>query len=677
MYNKKGLVSKVNDISSETTIYYTYDFSGNKIGEYRQKESGDLSYQIDYDANGNKVEKTSVNGTTKTITTGTDSDGNSFVSNDGITVKTESDDFNRTEKTKLDTPGNNQFLSEYEYCEYTNDSGTHLTNRISKIIQSYNNTDLFDFEYTYDNVGNIKTIKENGTNRITCNYDGLNQLVDVKDTVNNNITFYSYDDGGNITNVLVKDLDNNGEAHNTISSVNYTYDTTWKDKLTAYDGQPITYDAMGNPLEYRDGMTFTWENGRWLSKISKGNSNYVMQYDINGLRTKKGTTKYYYDTDNNLIAMVASPSNNNTLLFYYDSDNNPTAFQYNDTMYYYVKNIQGDIIRIVNENGTTEVTYDYDAWGRILSVKNSSGNTITPSKSNLAGLNPFRYRGYVFDDETGLYYLQSRYYDPKTGRFLNADTYFDTATSILGTNCYAYSDNNPINKYDISGKKSSWILNGFLGKWYKNSFWDIYDGYFYYGNSSPQWFFGYCNLYDSLSKYAFMNLQWIRLFFNYNNKLWRIEIWKGIYGTLNAYFNLIGYYGRNKGLFYGSEIGLYYMPSDWYSFNGLNPKYGWIRYLRYKSGIFDSVNKKDYQYMSMKMYYKGKLLYSRTTTTWWLTAFKYQLGDARPSDLTLCVWIKFNTKKLRDIFFNELKKKESIKEKNSYIKDGYKVYFKW
>lgn len=287
VYNKKGLVSKVNDISSETTIYYTYDFSGNKVGEYRQKASGDLSYQIDYDANGNKVEKTSVNGTTKTITTGTDSDGNSFVSNDGITVKTESDDFNRTEKTKLDTPGNNQFLSEYEYCEYTNDSGTHLTNRISKITQSYNNTDLFDFEYTYDNVGNIKTIKENGTNRITCNYDGLNQLVDVKDTVNNNITFYSYDDGGNITNVLVKDLDNNGEAHNTISSVNYTYDTTWKDKLTAYDGQPITYDSMGNPLEYRDGMTLTWENGRWLSKISKGNSNYVMQYDINGLRTKK------------------------------------------------------------------------------------------------------------------------------------------------------------------------------------------------------------------------------------------------------------------------------------------------------------------------------------------------------------------------------------------------------
>ena len=354
---------------------------------------------------------------------------------------------------------------------------------------------MFDFEYTYDNVGNIKTIKENGTNRITCNYDGLNQLVDVKDTVNNNITFYSYDDGGNITNVLVKDLDNNGEAHNTISSVNYTYDTTWKDKLTAYDGQPITYDSMGNPLEYRNGLSFTWENGRWLKAVTKNGNNINMQYDINGLRTKKGTTKYYYDTDNNLIAMVASPSNNNTLLFYYDSDNNPTAFQYNDTMYYYVKNIQGDIIRIVNENGTTEVTYDYDAWGRILSVKNSSGNTITPSKSNLAGLNPFRYRGYVYDDETGLYYLQSRYYDPKTGRFINADILIDANTgSPLSTNMFAYCENCPLYKIDTNGKDAWWIQSPSSANYAGHTSLLIqekpgYWWYFYWGDKSIQLLF--------------------------------------------------------------------------------------------------------------------------------------------------------------------------------------------
>ena len=106
---------------------------------------------------------------------------------------------------------------------------------------------------------------------------------------------------------------------------------------------------------------------------------------------------------------------NDTLHFYYDSNNSPIAFTRNNTMYYYVKNIQGDIIKIVSENGGLAYTYDYDAWGALLSIKDNQGNTI--SGNSLATTNPLRYRGYVYDDETGLYYLQSRYYDPKTGRF--------------------------------------------------------------------------------------------------------------------------------------------------------------------------------------------------------------------------------------------------------------------
>ena len=89
------------------------------------------------------------------------------------------------------------------------------------------------------------------------------------------------------------------------------------------------------------------------------------QYDINGLRTQKGNTYYYYDTDNNLIAMVKG---NDTLHFYYDSNN---------TMYYYVKNIQGDIIKIVSEYGSLAYTYDYDAWGALLSIKDNQGHTIS------------------------------------------------------------------------------------------------------------------------------------------------------------------------------------------------------------------------------------------------------------------------------------------------------------
>ena len=116
-------------------------------------------------------------------------------------------------------------------------------------------------------------------------------------------------------------------------------------------------------------------------------------------------------------------------------------------MYYYLKNIQGDIVKIVNKAGKEYVKYEYDAWGKII---NQSGETI------LRDLNPFRYRGYVYDRETGLYYLQSRYYDPVTGRFLNADVYCDTENTILGTNMFAYCENNPTNNADYDG---TWCQN--------------------------------------------------------------------------------------------------------------------------------------------------------------------------------------------------------------------------
>ena len=122
-------------------------------------------------------------------------------------------------------------------------------------------------------------------------------------------------------------------------------------------------------------------------------------------------------------------------------------------MYYYVKNIQGDIIKIVSEDGCLAYTYDYDAWGALLSIKDNQGHTISGNSTSLATTNPLRYRGYVYDDETGLYYLQSRYYDPKTGRFLNADVYFDTGSgSSLSTNMFSYCENCPLYKIDTNGK---------------------------------------------------------------------------------------------------------------------------------------------------------------------------------------------------------------------------------
>lgn len=115
-----------------------------------------------------------------------------------------------------------------------------------------------------------------------------------------------------------------------------------------------------------------------------------------------------------------------------------------DVCYYYVTNIQGDVVAIVSVNGIPVVEYTYDAWGNILSVDGSRAD-------NLGRLNPLRYRGYVYDVETGLYYLQSRYYNPEMGRFINADAFPTTGQGIIGNNMFSYCGNNPVNRIDTGG----------------------------------------------------------------------------------------------------------------------------------------------------------------------------------------------------------------------------------
>ena len=193
----------------------------------------------------------------------------------------------------------------------------------------------------------------------------------------------------------------------------------------------------------------TWEHGRQLSSLQTEDNKVNYKYDSNGMRTQKsdntGTTNYYHDSDKNLIGLTRG---NNTLLFHHDSDNNVTAFSYNGTMYYYIKNLQGDVVKIIDHSGTEVANYVYDAWGNIQSET---------GEPNIRQLNPFRYRSYVYDEETGFYYLQSRYYDPFSGRFLNADVYNDTGTSVFGTNKYVYCDNNSINYIDNTGNKKTTI----------------------------------------------------------------------------------------------------------------------------------------------------------------------------------------------------------------------------
>ncbi len=143
--------------------------------------------------------------------------------------------------------------------------------------------------------------------------------------------------------------------------------------------------------------------------------------------------------------------------FAYDVMGNPMMILHNGNRYYYLVNARGDVEGILNSAGTLVVEYRYDAWGRLLSTSGSMASTL-----GLA--NPLRYRGYVYDRETGLYYLQSRYYNPEVGRFINADAYASTGQGILSNNMFAYCLNNPVNMLDSTGYRGEcleYILHAF------------------------------------------------------------------------------------------------------------------------------------------------------------------------------------------------------------------------
>ena len=128
------------------------------------------------------------------------------------------------------------------------------------------------------------------------------------------------------------------------------------------------------------------------------------------------------------------------------------SMRFNGARYLYIKNIQGDVMAIANSAGTIYARYEYDAYGRVVSVTDGNGNDVSSQPNHIANVNPIRYRGYYYDTETGLYYVSSRYYDPEIGRWINADGYVSTGQGVLGNNMFAYCGNNPVNRKDPTGQ---------------------------------------------------------------------------------------------------------------------------------------------------------------------------------------------------------------------------------
>ena len=317
--------------------------------------------------------------------------------------------------------------------------------------------------YTYDGRGNILEIctKELDTGKVTDHmlytYTGMNQVIREEDAVRGRTFTYAYDLGGNLLENKKYYLVNGVEELRGTDT--YTYSSGWKDQLTSFNGKAITYDAMGNPLSYM-GMNLTWEKGRQLKTLKKSGTLSQYVYDNDGRRIQKTVgdkvIRFYLDGDK-IIAQ--KEEGGERMDFLYDEKGTPFAFEYQGKMYFYQTSLQGDIIGIVDSEGSQVVVYRYDAWGEVLVSSDASG-------FGLAQINPLRYRGYYYDQETGLYYLQTRYYDPKVRRFLNADdasVLTKDPEQLTEKNLYAYCDDNPVMYRDDAGMFAFSVGLGVLG----------------------------------------------------------------------------------------------------------------------------------------------------------------------------------------------------------------------
>ena len=238
----------------------------------------------------------------------------------------------------------------------------------------------------------------------------------------------------------------------------FTYHTDgWKDQLLFWNGKSYAYDAGGNPTVLR-GMALTWGEGRRLKRIAATAGEVTFAYDSDGKRVRKtsgGNDTTYYYNGNVLSGLVKKASKDagttgtgTTVQFVYDTQGKPFMLRMNGkTDYFYLYNGLGDITGLVDSSNQVVVRYQYNSWGKVTSTQDTSG-------VSLATLNPFCYRKYVYDPETGLYCLGSRYYDPEVGRFVNADdtdVIFAKPQELYHKNLYVYCDNNPVVRRDLQG----------------------------------------------------------------------------------------------------------------------------------------------------------------------------------------------------------------------------------
>jgi RHS repeat-associated protein len=495
VYDADGSLLMIEDNLMEQTTVYTE--TGYEIRSF----NGGLIYSCSSDEDGNKTEN--VNGVTFQTTIDAEENSTEITDGTSATLMTASrvyDAFDRLTRRSL-TSGWGFVNSSYQYLTNSDGStGNLVSNYSTYYLNATNHQTTLNFNYSYDGNGNITNIVRTertgnvvppptpvpgdepvtmllGGDRIVTSYtyDAAGQLLEAFDDETGHIYRYTYDNCGNIRSAKIYVYDDDG---NEVLSESKTFGYNNGILASYTDGtSSVTYqtDAMGNPIRISGGgvvKTLSWGEGRMLLGVQTNASNYSQYtYDVDGLRTRKvvavngiRTTTEYVWGDNGLAGtIIRDTTATSTVVPHYDSEGEAIGFTVKrvpsrlsspstTNTYTYVKNLQGDVLRILDCNGNAVVNYTYDPWGKPTVI----------GDEDLAALNPCSYRGYDYDEETGYYYLQSRYFAPEIGRFINIDSIacLNTTESLLSNNLFSYCNNNPINYNDPTG---------YLGqKWYNS-----------------------------------------------------------------------------------------------------------------------------------------------------------------------------------------------------------------
>jgi RHS repeat-associated protein len=490
LYDNSGLLTQVSNRELLRTTNYGYDVSG-RLADILTTNNGNAQAlvqqsraRLKYNNHG-ALDNLTVTANDETLSETTysydelgrplaaelDALGGSLLTNTYASL-------DRLARQTLILPSEDMVATNYTYLKDDQDVATGFVSEMETVLPT--SDEQFKFGYEWDGT-NIKKITENGNNAEAqvYFYDAIGQLVRENDLE------YVYDDGGNLA--AIRDFDSKAVKHK------FEYEKPWKDQLTKYDGKPLTYDKLGNLKSY-DGVNYTWEKGGLLTEINGNGQDVQYAYDHSGLRSKKivdGKTTEFIWAGEMLMAQITEDY---TIAWSYDSSGKMIGFTLDSVPYFYIRNLMGDVTGIMDAGGALVARYTYDAWGNILraedlisapfedagaelddDIEKNGDDMEDPNvdsdhendefedeyvQYSIAEINPIRYRGYYRDAETEYYYCQSRYYNPEWRRWISADIFFDTGMGVLGTNMYAYCNNNPVMYVDPTG---SALLSDILG----------------------------------------------------------------------------------------------------------------------------------------------------------------------------------------------------------------------